>query len=58
MEAKVISAFTDRHTGKVHVPGETYAGDDARIAELAEGGYLEMPEKPKRTARARKTQKQ
>lgn len=52
MDAKVISAFTDRETKKVHLPGETYVGEEARIAELAAGGYVE-PKKaaPKRTAR-------
>ena len=53
MDAKVISAFTDRETKKVYLPGETYAGEDARVAELAAGGYVEPEKKaaPKRTAR-------
>ena len=53
MDAKVISAFTDRETKMVYLPGETYAGEDARVAELAAGGYVEPEKKaaPKRTAR-------
>lgn len=53
MDAKVISAFTDRLTKNVYLPGDTYAGEDARIAELAAGGYVEEPKKPapKRAAR-------
>lgn len=46
MDAKVISAFTDRLTKEVFIPGDTYAGDEARIAELAAGGYVEEPKKP------------
>lgn len=56
MDAKVIRAFTDRITQGVFLPGETYAGEEPRIAELVAGGYLEQPaEKPKKPApRARK----
>lgn len=51
MGAKVTSAFTDRLTKQVYLPGEAYAGDEARIAELAAGGYVEKPaEQPKKAA--------
>lgn len=51
MEAKVISAFTDRFTDEVYRPGETFAGAEPRVAELVAGGYLEQPmEKPKKAA--------
>ena len=57
MEAKVTRAFTDRFTGAVHRPGETFAGEEARVAELAEGGWVDEPlpaEKPKKKAPAKK----
>lgn len=51
MEAKVVKAFTDRITQDVFLPGVSYVGEDARIAELVAGGYLEQPaEKPKKAA--------
>lgn len=43
MDAKVKSPFTDREKGGVYLPGETFSGSAARIAELSGGGYVERP---------------
>lgn len=43
MEARVIKAFTDRDSGEVKLPGDTFSGDARRVAELAEGGWVEKP---------------
>lgn len=40
MKAEVITAYTDRLTGEVHLPGETVDLSDGRLAELAEGGFV------------------
>lgn len=58
MEAKVIRAFTDRYTNDGFLPGSTYVGEEARIAELVAGGYLEQPkEQPKKAAPKRAAKK-
>ena len=46
MTALVIKAFIDRETSDLHRPGENYAGTEARIKELAEGGFVKASEKP------------
>ena len=52
--ARVISAFSDRLTGRIYLVGDDYQGSDERIAELAKKGkvesqkryYAPRPEKP------------
>lgn len=51
MDAKVLSPFTDREKGGVHMPGDTFTGSAARIDELAGKGYVEKP-KPAGKAKA------
>lgn len=54
MDVKVLSPFTDREKGGVHMPGDTFSGSAARIAELAGKGYVE---KPKPTTKAKESAK-
>lgn len=51
MDAKVLSPFSDREKGGVYMPGDTFSGSAARIAELAGKGYVEKP-KPAGKAKA------
>lgn len=50
MRAKVISAYTDRLDGAVHLPDEVVELTESRAKELADGGFVEAV-KPKRTTR-------
>lgn len=52
MEATVIQAFTDlKADNAIRLVGEVIDADDARIAELEQGGWVKpiaaAPEKPK-----------
>lgn len=42
MKAKVTKAYTDRLDGAVRLPGESVELSEARAAELAAGGYVEV----------------
>ena len=60
MKAEVISSFYDRlDPSACYRVGDVYEGDEERIIELADGGYvvaIEEPKpKPKRTTRKRTT---
>lgn len=49
MKAKVIKAYICRITGELHKTGEEVELTEARVKELAEGGFVELIEAPKRT---------
>lgn len=53
MDAKVAKAFTCKLSGRVFLVGDTYAGEEERIAELARGGFVEEPARPRKAARKR-----
>ncbi len=59
MKAEVISSFYDRlDPSTCYRVGDVYEGDEERIIELADGGYVvaieeEPKPKPKRTTRKR-----
>lgn len=61
MKAEVISTFRDRlDPTACYQAGDIYEGDEERIIELADGGYVvaieeEPKPKPKRTTRKRTT---
>lgn len=40
MRTKVIKAFFDKNTGIAYKEGEHFEGDDARIEELSNGGFV------------------
>ena len=50
MDAKVIRAFCDKQSGRIYLEGEAFSADEERVAELAQGGFVE-PQKPKRAPR-------
>ncbi len=60
MKAKVTKAYTDRLDGVVRLPGESVELSEARAAELAAGGYVEVetaaapPEKAEKVEKAGK----
>ncbi len=56
MKATVISNFRDKYNEQdVYMVGDTFEGDDERVIELADMGYVEpIEEKPKRKPRAKK----
>gem|GEM_PF-3689421 len=45
------SAFRDKNDGRIYLVGETFSADEGRVAELAQGGFVEEPAKPKRAPR-------
>ncbi len=49
MNGKVIKPFTDKTTNIAYPVGSVYESNSDRIAFLQKEGYLEAPEKPKRT---------
>lgn len=54
MEARVIKAFGDKSDGdRLYMPGDSYEADEARIAELQDGGFVEVAEEPKKQPRKR-----
>lgn len=53
MNAKVIRAFTDRIGKRVYLEGDMFAGEEARVSELAGKGIVEPVDAPK-PKRARK----
>lgn len=46
MKAKVVKAFTDKNTGKIHLAGEAIDLKEARAKELERGGFVDI-ETPK-----------
>ena len=60
MEAKVLRDFRDRDTWAQYREGDAYHGTEARVSELAAGGYVEAPRPkaaPKAAPRKRTTRK-
>lgn len=47
MKTKVLKSFFDKNTGIGYKEGETFEGEDERIAELAQQGFVnaKKPEK-------------
>lgn len=50
---KVLKAFQDKTDGIIYYAGDDYAGE--RVEELAEAGFLEAEEKPKKASREKTT---
>lgn len=40
MKAKVVSAFIDKHTGKLYREGDAVDFKEARVKELEKGGFV------------------
>lgn len=49
MKATVASAYTDRVTGVVSMPGETVELSEARAKELSALGYVHVPNDSEKT---------
>lgn len=47
MKATVISAYTDRLDGSLHLKGDVVELTDERAAELSKKGIVELAAKPK-----------